>query len=438
MKNVFFVFLLCLSSFAVFAQGDCSMILQTARSCKSQGKFKQAVSWYKKVLNDCGDYDGKVKTELQECQRKSKPQRSPEQYVPIEQPGMRLNDTQIFFEAEGGNDAHIHVTCDGHWVVNVTKGKDWLDVDKNGNLLVVDCLPNNKPEPREGVLYIIAGKGTIVAKVAVRQEEGDASSNYTPTTAANRLTSVKVSFEAGKDTPLYENVMNLIAVLANDNTLGLKIDVPWCRSKYDIDLIERRSQNITNYFLSMGLNKDRISQNISMNVDRDCDEAYLRIVSVNDNNTLATVSSGAQRSGVSDQDDEIEPRKEKQTPKDKSNRIEAEFVNPSKVKISFDYDKDIPIIDDYNDNINRTVEIIKANPSFGLQIEGYADNAGSEEHQRDLAQRRAYNVKQMFIDKGVPASQISTVSYTVNDPQFKQNIPDGVEHRCAIFRILVN
>lgn len=177
--------------------------------------------------------------------------------------------------------------------------------------------------------------------------------------------------------------------------------------------------------------QEQTGANISMNVDKDCDEAYLRVVSVSDNNTLTTVSSGAQRNGVNDQDDEIEPRKKKLTPKDKSNRIET----VSKTKISFDYDKDIPIIEDYNDNINRTVEIIKANPTFGLQIEGYADNTGSEEHQRDLAQRRAYNVKQMFIDKGVPENQISTVTYTVNDSLFKLYNPG--EHRCAIFRILV-
>lgn len=423
-----------MSNVILFAQ-DCDLRLQTARSYKNQGEYKQAVSWYKKVLADCGDYDGKVKTELQECQRKSRPERSTSDYVPVEQPGLRLNDTQIFFEAEGGNDAHIYVTCEGQWVVNVTKGKDWLDVGKNGNLLVVDCLPNTKSEPRDGVLYIIAGEGTIVAKVTVRQEEGDASSNYTPTTAANRLTSVKVSFEAGKDTPLYENVMNLIAVLANDNTLGLKIDVPWCRSKYDIDLIERRSQNITNYFLSMGLNKDRISQNISMNGDKDCDEAYLSVVPVGDNNTSTTVSSGAQRSSTVDQEDDIELGKKKLAPKDKSDLKELSDVL-SKTKITFDKDSDIPQIYDENDNINRTVAMLKANPTFGLQIEGYADNTGSEEHQRDLAQRRAYNVKQMFIDKGVPENQISTVTYTVNDSQFKLYNPG--EHRCAIFRILVN
>lgn len=429
-KKLGLAFLICSFLMGAYAQ-ECNLKLQTARDYKSKGDYKDAIVWYKKVINDCGDYDGKLKAELQECQRKSKPQRMPEQYVPIEQPGLRLNDTQVFFEAEGGNDAHIHVTCDGRWVVNVTKGKEWLDPGKNGDLLVVDCLPNNTPEPREGVLYIIAGEGTIVAKVTVQQEEGDGTSNYTPTTDANLLTSVKASFEAGKDTPLYENVMNLIAVLANNNNLGLKIDVPWCRSKYDIELIEKRSQNIMNYFLSMGLNKDRISQNISMNGDNDCDQAYLSVFSL-DNNSISRTESP---NGHEEENESSDNKK--LVPKDKVTLREMADVL-SKSKIRFDYNKDIPIIEDYNDNINKTVSIMKENPTFGLQIEGYSDNTGSEEHQRDLAHRRAYNVKRLFIDKGVPENQISTVTYTVNDPQFKQNIPEGGEHRCAIFRILVN
>lgn len=429
-KKLGLAFLICSFLMGAYAQ-ECNLKLQTARDYKNKGDYKDAIVWYKKVINDCGDYDGKVKSELQECQRKSKPQRSPEQYVPMEQPRLRLNDTRIVFDAEGGNDAHIHVTCDGRWVVNVTKGKEWLDPGKNGDLLVVDCLPNTDPEPREGVLYIIAGEGTIVAKVTVRQEEGDGSSNYTPTTDANLLTSVKASFEAGKDTPLYENVMNLIAVLANNNNLGLKIDVPWCRSKYDIELIEKRSQNIMNYFLSMGLNKDRISQNISMNGDNDCDQAYLSVFSL-DNNSISRTESP---NGHEEENESSDNKK--LVPKDKVTLREMADVL-SKSKIRFDYNKDIPIIEDYNDNINKTVSIMKENPTFGLQIEGYSDNTGSEEHQRDLAHRRAYNVKRLFIDKGVPENQISTVTYTVNDPQFKQNIPEGGEHRCAIFRILVN
>ena len=415
MKKKIFLFVVLMSNVVLFAQ-DCDLRLQTARSYKSQGEYKQAVSWYKKGLNDCGDYDGRVKAELQECQRKIKAERSASDYVPVEQPGLRLNDTQIFFEAEGGNDAHIYVTCEGQWVVNVTKGKDWLDVGKNGNLLVVDCLPNNKPEPREGVLYIIAGEGTIVAKVTVQQEKGDYSTAYTSPTVPESLKG-GIVFENGGTTPIFdykrEDMAIMVEILKKEIRMGLQVEIPWCRNLYDMKLLEQRYESIADHFVSMGIRKDRISRYIYKNNDDRadaCDEAYLRVVTMSDKNT---------------------------SEKDKPFLPDLTDVL-SKSKITFDKDKDKPIIDDNNDNINRTVEIMKTNPTFSLQIEGYSDNKGSEEHQRDLAHRRAYNVMEMFIDKGVPANQISTVTYTVNDPQFKQNIPDGIKHGCAIFRILVD
>ena len=125
------------------------------------------------------------------------------------------------------------------------------------------------------------------------------------------------------------------------------------------------------------------------------------------------------------------------TPDDKAAINELSDVL-SKTKILFDLDKDIPKIKDYNDNINRTVEILKANPQLKLIVEGYTCDLGSEQHNRDLAQRRANNVRKLFIQKGVNPDQIDTASYTVNDPQNRQNITDPAreEHRAAIFRIV--
>ena len=110
----------------------------------------------------------------------------------------------------------------------------------------------------------------------------------------------------------------------------------------------------------------------------------------------------------------------------------------AKTKILFDLDKDIPKIADQNDNINKTVSILKKNPSLKLIVEGYTCDLGSEEHNRDLAQRRANAVREMFINKGVAQGQIETATYTVKDPQNKQNIqdPSREEHRAAIFRIV--
>ena len=125
------------------------------------------------------------------------------------------------------------------------------------------------------------------------------------------------------------------------------------------------------------------------------------------------------------------------TPEDKKD-IQDISDALSKTKILFDLDKDIPKISDYNDNIDKTVAILKKNSSLKLIVEGYTCDLGTEEHNRDLAQRRAQAVRQLFIQKGVNPDQIETASYTVNDPQNRQNIADPrrEEHRAAIFRIV--
>ena len=110
----------------------------------------------------------------------------------------------------------------------------------------------------------------------------------------------------------------------------------------------------------------------------------------------------------------------------------------SNTKILFDLDKDIPKISDYNDNIRKTVEILKKDKSLGLIIEGYTCDLGSEAHNRDLAERRAIAVRKMFLEQGVDPFQITIASYTMNDSENKRNItqPSREEHRAAIFRII--
>ena len=104
--------------------------------------------------------------------------------------------------------------------------------------------------------------------------------------------------------------------------------------------------------------------------------------------------------------------------------------------ITFARNKDVPKIKDDNDNLAKTVEILKKNPSLKLIVEAYSCGRGSEEHNRDLAQRRANNVRNLFIEKGANPNQIETASYTANDPQNSQNDNIPKDCNCAVFRIV--
>lgn len=108
----------------------------------------------------------------------------------------------------------------------------------------------------------------------------------------------------------------------------------------------------------------------------------------------------------------------------------------SKTKISFAKNKDVPKIKDEDGNIDKTVEILKKNQGLKLIVEAYSCGHGSEVHNRDLAQRRANKVRELFIQRGVKPDQIETASYTANDPQNNQNDNIPKDCNCAVFRIV--
>ena len=108
----------------------------------------------------------------------------------------------------------------------------------------------------------------------------------------------------------------------------------------------------------------------------------------------------------------------------------------SKTKISFAKNKDVPKIKDEDGNIDKTVEILKKNPSLKLIVEAYSCGRGSKDYNLDLAQRRAKNIRYLFIEKGVNPNQIETASHTSKDPQNSQNDNIPKDCNCAVFRIV--
>lgn len=208
-----------------------------------------------------------------------------ETYIPANQPDTSfIRGTQVLFDANGGTDSHVQVTCkDGWFSVN---NNDWLDVSEDGDHLVVNCHPNPYQTARSGHVTIIGGRGTRTGFITVRQEapgitvpKTGAQTNTTHT-AENRPITLKISFEAGKETPSFENVWKILKLLEDNKNLGLQIETHWCKNNHNIELIEKRSQAITDFFVASGVGKERISQHIVIDAEdnhSDCDRAYLKI-----------------------------------------------------------------------------------------------------------------------------------------------------------------
>lgn len=195
-----------------------------------------------------------------------------------------ISDTQVLFDADGGTDSHIQVTCNDGWFS--TNNDDWLEVSENGDHLVVYCRPNPNPMARTSSITIVGGKGTRTGFVTVRQEAAGkktskSAAQLNPVPAVeDQSISLKISFEAGKEIPSFENVWKILKLLEDNKSLGLQIETNWCRDNYSIDLIEKRSQAVTDFFIASGIVKERISQHIIIeagNSNAECDRGYLTI-----------------------------------------------------------------------------------------------------------------------------------------------------------------
>ncbi|MCL2098775.1 MAG: OmpA family protein, partial [Bacteroidales bacterium] len=109
----------------------------------------------------------------------------------------------------------------------------------------------------------------------------------------------------------------------------------------------------------------------------------------------------------------------------------------SNSKILFDLNSDVPKIENTS-FFSEAAKILEKESSLSLLIEGYTCDLGTEQHNRELATRRANAIRNLFIAEGVNPSQIQVAAYTANDPQSRVNITDTgrEEHRAVVFRIV--
>jgi outer membrane protein OmpA-like peptidoglycan-associated protein len=110
----------------------------------------------------------------------------------------------------------------------------------------------------------------------------------------------------------------------------------------------------------------------------------------------------------------------------------------SNIKILFDLDKDVPKLNEKNQgDIKNAAKVLKEYPELKVIVTGYTSPEGTPDHNRDLAQKRANAVRNIFVSEGVPADQITTQAFIAQDEQHKIDIPDKEypQQRAVIFKI---
>jgi outer membrane protein OmpA-like peptidoglycan-associated protein len=75
--------------------------------------------------------------------------------------------------------------------------------------------------------------------------------------------------------------------------------------------------------------------------------------------------------------------------------------------------------------VERLAIVLKEDPSRKVLIEGHTDNVGSDEYNQGLSERRAQSVQAALFERGVEASQISTVGKGETTPVASNDNPAG-------------
>jgi peptidoglycan-associated lipoprotein len=81
----------------------------------------------------------------------------------------------------------------------------------------------------------------------------------------------------------------------------------------------------------------------------------------------------------------------------------------------FDYDKS-DIREDGRSALTRSAELLRANPTVTVQIEGHCDERGSVAYNLGLGDRRANSARDFLVSLGISGDRITTISYGKERP----------------------
>lgn len=92
--------------------------------------------------------------------------------------------------------------------------------------------------------------------------------------------------------------------------------------------------------------------------------------------------------------------------------------------VKFDFDK-AEIKPEYEPYLNEVVNVLLANPTLKVVVEGHTDAEGPDEYNQKLSEKRANSVMQYFVDKGVSPSRLAAKGFGETKPAAPNDTPEG-------------
>ena len=78
-----------------------------------------------------------------------------------------------------------------------------------------------------------------------------------------------------------------------------------------------------------------------------------------------------------------------------------------------------------NAALNNVVAILKANPDYRVDINGYTDNQGNADKNKALSEARANAVKAYLLTKGIPQNRLVSTGHGTDKPIADNKTPAG-------------
>ena len=131
--------------------------------------------------------------------------------------------------------------------------------------------------------------------------------------------------------------------------------------------------------------------------------------------TISGGDTGADASGVDNQDDDGVIAIEDTTPLTPAQALEQTEGALASRTIYFEYDS-AKLSDESLAILEEHGNFIAANGEVRVRLEGHADERGSREYNIALGDRRAQSVRRVLLFQGASVDQINTVSYGEESP----------------------
>ncbi|MCQ2294701.1 MAG: OmpA family protein [Bacteroidales bacterium] len=118
-------------------------------------------------------------------------------------------------------------------------------------------------------------------------------------------------------------------------------------------------------------------------------------------------------------------------------REEAAFIAGFSDTAHFETGKDMPIFAALNaDSWDNLKSVMDSHTEINVRIVGHTDNVGSPKSNKALSQRRADNIKNMLVLKGIDATRITATGVGQEQPVAPNTTPAGrAQNRCIIITI---